>query len=329
MEPGSARGGPGGVLLVAVPGWRGSAVAQAPWEMAVRPAGARGAVPHDADGGATRVDQGQARPPTLRGLAAPGGLERAAPAAVAPAGRPVGVVPPRPARAVARATGPLAPTAAVEARALAPGAAVLRPPPRPRPAAQRPARRALGGRRQPRLVRRPAAPPRLAGTRGRLQTARAAPLPWRTARRAPRDDASEPRRRASPLWRAHAARWPRAPGRGPGWARTVRQARPEVGPRKRRPRAAWVGVAPRHGARGPRRGRRTRGGGRAHGHTVVDLGPLVATRATPRRHAFSQRLGAAGKGKNVAWTAWRPQLLPIRHAMLQQRTPWQAQEVQG
>jgi hypothetical protein len=244
---------------------------------------------------------GPALPPTLRGL------ERAAPAAVAPAGRPVVVVHPRPARAVARATGPLAPTAAVEARALAPGAAVLRPPPRPRPAAQRPARRALGGRRQPRLVRRPAAPPRLAGTRGRLQTARAAPLPWRTARRATLDDDSETRRRASPLWRA----------------------RPEVGPRKRRPRAAWVGVAPRHGARGPRRGRRTRGGGRAHGHTVVDLGPLVATRATPRRHAFSQRLGAAGKGKNVAWTAWRPQLLPIRHAMLQQRTPWQAQEVQG
>ena len=93
----------------------------------------------------------------------------------AAAGLPVVGVHPRPARDCARATGPLAQTAAGEARARAPGADGLRPPPRPRPDAQRHARRALWGRRQPRSVRRTAAPHRLAGTRARLTQAMVAP----------------------------------------------------------------------------------------------------------------------------------------------------------
>jgi transposase len=74
--------------------------------MALRPWGARWAVPHDAGGVVTLVERLQARHPTRMVLAAPGGLERAATAAWAPAGRPVVVVTPRPARDGARATGP-------------------------------------------------------------------------------------------------------------------------------------------------------------------------------------------------------------------------------
>jgi transposase len=90
-----------------------------------------------------------------------------------------------------------------------------------------------------------------------------------------------------------------------------------------------VGVAPRNGARGTRRGRRPLWGGRAPGRTVWYLGPRVATRDNPRIQACDERLLAAGKGTKVALTACRHQLLTRLNAMLKHRTPWQSQEVQG
>ena len=143
--------------------------------MAVRPSGERWAVPNEAGGVGTLVAQVPALQPTLMVLEATGGLERAATAALATAGLPVVVVHPRQARDCARATGPLAKTEALEARALAPCADVIRPTPRPRPDAQTQERRALVGRRQPLVVRRTAEQHRLAGTCGRLQTDSAAP----------------------------------------------------------------------------------------------------------------------------------------------------------
>src|SRR5437867_11101619 len=109
-------------------------------------------------------------------LEATGGLERAATAALATAGRPVVVVNPRQARACARATGPLATTEALEARALAHGADVIRPTPRPLPDAQTQALRALLGRRPPLIGMRTAAQHRLAGTSGRLTQDIEAPM---------------------------------------------------------------------------------------------------------------------------------------------------------
>ena len=180
-------------------------MAKAQWDMALRPAGERWAVPNDARGIAPLVDRLQALHPTLRVLEAPGGLERAATAAWAAAGLPVVVVHPRPAREVARATGPWAKTEALEARALAHWAAVIRPTPRPRPDAQTHAWRALLGRRQPLMVMRTAAQHRLAGTSGRLQTDMAAPITWRNARLATLDDDLEVAAGAPRVGAAHAA----------------------------------------------------------------------------------------------------------------------------
>jgi transposase len=126
-----------------VPCLVGLDVAKAQLAMALRPSGERWAVPNDAGGVVTLVHQVQALSPTRMVLEATGGLERAATAALAPAGLPVVVVNPRQARDVARATGPLATTAAWDARALAPGADVIRPTPRPLPAAQTQELRAL------------------------------------------------------------------------------------------------------------------------------------------------------------------------------------------
>ena len=96
----------------------------------MRPSGARWAVPNDADGVVTLVERLQPLHPTLMVLEATSGLERGAPAVLATVGRPGGIVNPRQARAFARATGQLAKTDALEARALAHVADVLRPTPR-------------------------------------------------------------------------------------------------------------------------------------------------------------------------------------------------------
>ena len=184
-----------------MPCFVGIDVAKAQWDMALRPAGERWAVPNDANGIAPLVDRLQALHPTLRVLEATGGLERAAPAAWAAAGLPVVVVNPRHARDFARATGPLAKTEALEARALAPCADVIRPTPRPLPDAQTPAWRALLGRRQQRIGMRTAEQHRLVGTNARLAKDLEAHIAWRNAGLATLDDDRETRLRASPLWR--------------------------------------------------------------------------------------------------------------------------------
>jgi transposase len=315
--------------MVDVPCFMGIDVAKAQLDIAVRPSGERWAVPNNTDGVATLVEQVQALHPTLIVLEAPGGLERAATAALATAGLPVVVVNPRQARDFARATGQLAKTDALDARALAHFADVIRPTPRPLPDAQTQELRALLGRRQQLIVMRTAEQNRLAGTSGRLQTDIEAHITWLNERLATLDDDIETLLRASPLWRENDDLLQSAPGIGPVCARTLLLELPELGTLNRRQIAALVGVAPLNRDSGTLRGRRTIWGGRAHVRTVLYMGTLVATRYNPRIKAFYERLLAAGKVKKVALTACMHKFLTILNARLKHRTPWQAQEVQG
>ena len=88
-----------------VPCFVGIDVAKAQLDIALRPSGARWAVPNDTSGVAMLVERLQSLHPTLIVLEATGGLERAATSALAAAGLPVVVVNPRQARDCARATG--------------------------------------------------------------------------------------------------------------------------------------------------------------------------------------------------------------------------------
>jgi transposase len=221
-----------------VPCFVGIDVAKAQWDLAVRPSGERWTVPNDAGGVVMLVERLPALHPTLIGLEATGGLERAATAALATAGLPVVVVNPRQARDVARATGQLAKTDALDARALAHVADVIRPAPRPLPDAQTQALRALLGRRQPRIVMCTAEPHRRAGTSAYLAQDIEAHSTWLNTRRATLDDDIETLVRASPVWRANDDLLPRAPGMGPVWARTLRLELPELGPLTRQQIAA-------------------------------------------------------------------------------------------
>jgi transposase len=213
--------------MVDVPCFVGIDVAKAQLDVAVRPAGERWAVPNDAGGVVTLVARLQALHPTLIVLEATGGLERAATAALATAGLPVVVVNPRQARDVARATGQLAKTDALDARALAHFADVIRPTPRPLPDTQTQELRALLGRRQPRVGMRTAEQNRLAGTSGRLQTDIEAHIAWLNERLATLANDIETLLRASPLWRENDALLPSAPGIGPVCARTLVLELPE------------------------------------------------------------------------------------------------------
>jgi transposase len=217
----------------------------------------------------------------------------------------------------------------VDARALAPFADVLRPTPRPLPDAQTQELRALLGRRQPLMVMRTAEHNRLAGTSERLMQDIEAHMTWLNASIATLDDDREAQLRASPLWRDNDDLWQSVPGIGPVCARTLLLELPALGTLTRQQIAALVGGAPLKRDSGTLRGRRTIWGGRAHVRTVLYMGTLVATRCNPRIKAFYERLLAAGKGKKVALTACMRKFLTILHAMLKQRTPWQAQEVQG
>jgi transposase len=312
-----------------VPCFVGIDVAKAQLDIAVRPSGERWAVPNDATGIGTLVARLQPLHPTLIVLEATGGLERAATAALATAGLPVVVVNPRQARDFARATGQLAKTDALDARALAHFADVIRPTPRPLPDAQTQELRALLGRRQQLIGMRTAEQNRLAGTSAYLAKDIEAHIAWLNARIATLDDDLETLLRASPLWRENDDLLQSAPGIGPVCARTLVLELPELGTLTRQQIAALVGVAPLNCDSGTLRGRRLIWGGRAHVRTVLYMGTLVATRYNPRIKAFYERLLAAGKVKKVALTACMRKFLTILNAMLRHRTPWQSQEVQG
>ena len=312
-----------------VPCFVGIDVAKAQLDIAIRPAGARWAVPNDVSGVTTLVERVQALQPTLIVLEATGGLERAVTSALATAGLPVVVVNPRQVRDFARATGQLAKTDALDARALAHFADVIRPTPRPLPDAQTHELRALLGRRQQLVGMRTAEQNRLTGASARLAKDIADHIMWLNTGIATLDDDLETMLRASPLWRENDDLLQSAPGIGPVCARTFLLELPELGTLTRQQIAALVGVAPLNCDSGTMRGRRTIWGGRAHVRTVLYMGTLVATRFNPVIRTFYKRLLVAGKVKKVALTACMHKFLTILNAMLKHRTPWQAQEVQG
>jgi transposase len=248
------------VLRSSTPWVVGIDVAPAPLEMALRPPGERWAeATHDA-GMAALGARRQALPPPVMVLEATGGDQRAVVAALAAARLPVAVVNPRQARDVAQATGPLATTEALDARAWAPVAEAVRPTPRPLPDTHANARRARLARRRPPVARRTAEPNRLGPAPPRLQLDIQAHRTGLDTRLAALDDDLDTTGRTRPVWREREARLRSVPGVGPVGTRPRRLERPELGTVNRQRLAALVGVAPLNRDRGTLWGRRTIGG---------------------------------------------------------------------
>jgi transposase len=301
-------------------------VAKAQLDSALRPTGERWAVGNDDAGIAALVARLQAVQPTLIVLEATGGYQRAVVAALAATGFPVVVVNPRQARDVAKATGPLAKTDALDARVLAHVAEAVRPPPRPLPDAQADALRALLARRRQLVAMRTAEQNRLGSAPARLQAEIQAHIPGRSTRLAALDDDLDTTRRASPVWREREELLRSVPGIGPVCARTLLLDLPELGTLSCQRLAALVGVAPFNRDRGTLRGSRTIWGGRAPVRATLYMSTLVAVRYNPVLKAFYNRLRAAGKPAKVALTACMRKLLTILNAMIKHQKPWQPQE---
>jgi transposase len=302
-------------------------VAKAHLDIALRPTGERWALANDDVGIAALVERLQAVQPHLIVLEATGGYQRAVVAALAAAGLSVAVVNPRQARDCAKATGPLAKTDALDARALAPFAEAVRPPPRPLPDAQTDARRALLARRRQLVALRTAAQNRLGNAPPRLQTDIQAQITGLNTRLAALDDDLDTTLRTSPVWRAREDLLRSVPGMGPVCTRTLLLDLPELGTLSRQQLAALVGVAPLNRDRGTLRGSRTIWGGRASVRATRSMSPLVAVRYNPVLKAFYERLRAAGKAAKVALTACMRKLLTILNAIVKHHIPWQPQEV--
>jgi transposase len=226
-------------------------VAKAHLDIAVRPTGECWTVTNDEAGITILVTRLQRTAPALIVLEATGGYQRAVVAALAAAGLPLAVVNPRQARDFAKATGQLAKTDALDARALAHFAEAVRPPPRPLPDAQADELRALLARRRQLVAMRTAEQNRLGSASHRLQSDIEAHITWLNERLAALDDDLDTTLRASRIWREHEALLRSVPGIGPVCTRTLLLDLPELGTLSRQRLAALVGVAPSIGTAGP------------------------------------------------------------------------------
>jgi transposase len=235
-------------------------VAKAPWDIALRSTGERWAVTNDDAGIAALVTRLRENAPQRMVLEATGSYQQAVVAVLAAAGLPAVVVNPRQARDFAKATGQLAKTDALDARALAHFADAVRPTPRPLPDAQTEELRALLTRRRQRIAMRTAAQHCLGSAATRLCAAIQAHIAWLAQRLATLDDALDTTLRARSLWRERETLYCSVPGIGPVCARTLRLDLPELGTLSRQRMAALVGVAPFNRDSGTLRGTRTIGG---------------------------------------------------------------------
>jgi transposase len=302
-------------------------VAKAQLDIALRPTGDRWTVTNDEPGIAALVPRLQALAPTLIVLEATGGYQRAVVAALAVAGLPVVVVNPRQARDFAKATGQLAKTDALDARALAHFADAVRPIPRPLPDAQTSALRAVLTRRRQLIAMRTAEQNRLGSVPPDLHKDIQDHIAWLNERLATLEDALDTTLRASPVWREREVLLRSTPGIGPVCARTLLLDLPELGTLSRQQIAALVGVAPLNRDSGTLRGTRTIWGGRAPVRATLYMGTLAAVRHNPVLQAFYTRLCAAGKAKKVALIACMRKLVTILNAMVKHQTMWCPQEV--
>ena len=304
-------------------------VAKAQLDIALRPTGKRWTVTNDEPGIATLVTRLQEIAPQLIGLEATGGYQRAVVAALAAAALPIVVVNPRQVRDFAKATGQLAKTDVLDARAIAHFAEAVRPTPRPVPDAQTEELRALLARRRQLIAMRTAEHNRLEHAPRRLRADIEAHIAWLNQRVAALDNDLDTTLRASPIWRERETLYRSVPGIGPVCARTLMLDLPELGTLSRQRIAALVGVAPFNRDSGTLRGSRTTWGGRAHVRAVLYMSTLVAVRYNPVLKRFYERLRTAGKVAKVALTACMRKLLTIVNAMATHQKPWHVQEVQS
>lgn len=261
---------------------------------------------------------------TLVVLEATGGYEVAVAAALATAGIPVAVVNPRQIRDFARATGQLAKTDALDARAIALFAEAIQPAARPLPTEHAQRLSALVARRRQLIDMLGAESNRRQQARDRhLQRQLDAHIKWLRQALDKLGNDLDDTIRSSPVWRDRENLLTSVPGIGSTTASALIADLPELGCLDRRRIAALAGLAPLNRDSGTLRGRRMIGGGRPTVRRALYMATVAAIRFNPAIARFYHRLVANGRPPKVALTAAMRKLLTILNAVLRDQRPWQ------
>jgi transposase len=290
----------------------------------VRPSDETFAVARDSEGLAALIERLAPLDPGLVVVEATGGFEQTLAAALVAAGMPLAVVNPRQIRDFARATGQLAKTDALDAKAIARFAEAVRPAPRPVPDEQARALGELVARRRQIIEMMTAERNR----RCHLSSRRLINSVDRLLAVLQKELSEIEQElgegiRGTPAWRERDELLQSVPGIGKVVARTLIADLPELGRLDRKQIAALVGIAPLNRDSGKMRGKRTTWGGRAKVRCALYMAALVASRRNPVLKAFYQRLISFGKPKKLALTAVMRKLLTILNAMLRDNKRWQ------
>lgn len=305
------------------PYYVGIDVSKARLDVALLPTGESFAVANDEDGFDELLGRLEDPRPALVVLEASGGFERPAAAALAAWGIAVCVLNPRQTRDFARATGKLAKTDALDAKALARFAEAVRPAPRTLPDTEAREFQAILARRRQIVQMMTAEKNRLGAATSRAVGRRIeAHIRWLEKELSRTDRDLDKAIESSPTFKENEALLRSVPGVGPVLCRTLLAELPELGSLSPRELSALVGVAPLNRDSGALRGRRSVWGGRARVRQALYMGALIASRHNPAIKGFYQRLLRAGKPKKVALVACMRKLLTILNAVMRDRTPW-------
>ncbi|MDP9409466.1 MAG: IS110 family transposase [Actinomycetota bacterium] len=297
-------------------------VSKARLDVAERPTGECWSVANDHEGIDALLTRISGSAPSMVVLESSGGYERPVVATLAAAGIPVAVVNPRQVRDFARATGKLAKTDKLDARALAHFAEAVRPEVRPVPDEQAREFAAI-------IARRPQVVAMLVAEGNRLETSLSpvrerieAHIKFLKAELGDLDMDLDRVIRDSPVWREKDELLRSVPGVGPKVSATLLADLPELGTLSNKKLAALVGVAPLNRDSGVFRGKRHVWGGRAVVRQMLYMAAVTAARCNPVFKEFYGRLVAAGKPRKVALTACMRKLLVILNSMLKHGTCW-------
>ena len=261
--------------------------------------------------------------PLLVVLEATGGYERGVVVALGSAGLPVVVVNPRQVRDFARATGRLAKTDAIDARAIAHFAQAVRPPVRPLPDAECREMADLLAHRRNLVHTRTAQVNRLQQTTvERVASDIRKVIELLEAQIKAIDADLDGRIERSVQWKQKAEILQSTPGVGEQTARALIVDMPELGSVSRQQIAELLGAAPMNRDSGQMRGRRFTQGGRGHVRAILYMATLSAIRGNPVIRAMYERLLAAGKVKKVALVACMRKLITILNAMIRNNRKW-------
>jgi transposase len=290
----------------------------------VRPSDEAFSVARDSEGLTALMQRLGPLHPYLVVVEATGGFEQTLAAALVSQAMPLAVVNPRQIRDFARATGQLAKTDALDAKAIARFAEAIKPEPRPVPNEQARALGELVARRRQviemmtaeRNRRRQLSSRRLIKSVDRLLAVLQKEL-------SELEQELGEGIRGTPAWRERDELLRSVPGIGNVVARTLIADLPELGRLDRKKIAALVGIAPLNRDSGRMHGKRTTWGGRAKVRTALYMAALVASRRNPVLKAFYQRLISFGKPKKLALIAVMRKLLTILNAMVRDNKRWQ------